>query len=1205
MRKFFLFMMLLFVFVWCAEFDARAQNDRGSIKGTVTDNTGAVVPATQVTAKRVVTSEVFKTKTDSLGMYTLTSLPIGEYTLLFDKNGFKKLDKSNIILQTQHVIQIDASLEVGSASETVTVTTSNPVLEMQTEIGTNMNAQEMTDLPLSVSGGRDITSFAFAVAPNVGGSSWATNVGNSQSFTKSVLIDGTSSDSGIVGQIQESEPSMDAVQEAQVDSTGLRAEDGRSGGGAFLYELKSGTNTFHASTYGFLDNELLNANTWDNKWYLSQCSSTNETCKQTYRRAKDRFQNYGFSGGGKVWRNWFHLKDMYIFAAYEKYDQEDWRENPSGGTVPTTKMLEGDFSELYTAASAAKGSSVCSTSPCPILTGDGITPYKDSAGNTIYYGQIFSPSGLAYPSNMITDTLSSIGSKITSIYKKYYVPTLSGVINNYPSLTNKYPKFTQTQFSIKYDWKLADKDHVASSYIYVLRPRTYASGVLWQNGTRDGGPLTSAYVQTVISNAYRVNETHTFSSSMINNASFTFNAFQNKAKPVNSLVSAADLGIGSVDHTPYFPEIGLNGWPNGVGEDWLGDNYINGYVAYNGIANDTLTKIKGRNLIKLGMEYRELGFNYDNTGGSIEYVFSNNTNAPTNTAVQSYVGYSLANMMLGEVQSATRPVTYSQDSRRKEISLFAQDDFRVSRRLTINADLRWELTRPLHVIGGKWSNFDTKVSNSLYGNIPGTIVWLNHSNDSFETNIDWHQLGPKIGGSYQINNKMVARASLGVNFVPVGWNQYYAVPYGSEDGYIATDMVSEVSDKTPAFNWDNNAYPGVYTAATGPCSKCTSFYSVYGPSSVDPSSDKLAFIDNWFVGFQYELHANSKIEISYMGNSGHNLHDGALNPNNYPKWSTYQTLLKSGHVSDWITSASEAATAGVPYPYSGFKGDAYQAINPFPQVESNTWGGVYFAGSPLGKSGYNAITVEGKKQGGSLNFDFSYNWARSTGNTNTALTEEWSFGKGFQDPYAYNHEATWPYTFQQFKGYLTYSLPLGRGRRYLSNLNHYFNPIVNGWTLGTIVWYGQGTQIGAISSSYSYPGWSGLYTDVVAHPNFKNKFKRWNPAWNPTASGAGTDEESLFVDPKNFSNPTWGNLGNSPSTFKHWRYWNEPTEQLSILKKTPIKGKAVLTLRAEFFNVFNRHFWDSPNLTYGSAYFGHVTGVYGNRTGQVGARFDW
>jgi len=146
-----------------------------------------------------------------------------------------------------------------------------------------------------------------------------------------------------------------------------------------------------------------------------------------------------------------------------------------------------------------------------------------------------------------------------------------------------------------------------------------------------------------------------------------------------------------------------------------------------------------------------------------------------------------------------------------------------------------------------------------------------------------------------------------------------------------------------------------------------------------------------------------------------------------------------------------------------------------------------------------------------------------------------------------------------------------------------------------------------VGSSNYYPGWSAVYTNVASHANFKNVFKRYNPGWNPTASGAGTDDGSLFVDPTIFSNPTYGELGNSPSMFTNWRGWATPQENASLLKKTHFgpDGRYTFTVRGEFFNVFNRHYWDSPNVSYGTAYFGHVTGVSGNRTGQVGARFEW
>jgi len=1185
-----------------------AQSDRGTITGTVTDTSGAVIADVDVVATQTLTGVEFKTVSNHLGFYSLVQLPIGSYHLTFSKSGFKDFQRVGIQLATQHTVQIDAVLQIGAATETVTVTGS-PVLEIQTEVGTNMDAQAMTDLPLSVNGGRDITSFAFAVTPNVSGSQWSTSIAGSQAFTKSVMIDGTSTDSGIVGQIGESEPSMDAIQESQVDTTGLRAEDGRSGGGAFLYEMKSGTNQFHGSSFGFLANEFLNANSWDNNWYLSQCDG-DATCNSEYRRPMNRYQDYGFSAGGPIWKR----RKMFIFGAYERYMQQNWQTTATGGTVPTTRMLTGDFSELLTAAANAKGTTLCPSSPCAIM--NGTTPYTDSEGNTIYYGSIFSPQGTVYSGNIITDTISPIAKKITDIYQKYYVPTTSGVANNYPSLSNNEPWFHQNQLSFKFDWAVSSNDHVAVSYIYNLRKRTCtgtcgssASSALWQTGSHDGGPLTFSLQQTTISNEYRSSETHTFSPTLLNVIAYTFNQFQNKSVPMTTVAGSTtwptQVGLDSVDSLNLFPYINFSGSPNGLGETTIGNYYdTSGYVAYNGIVNDLLTWSKGRHSIKFGMEYRALGFNSDEDGGALKYTFSNNTFAPTTSGVQSYVGSSFANFMLGEAQSANKIVPFVLDSRRKELAFFAQDDIRINNRFNVSADVRWELTRPLHVLDGKWSNFDPTVTSEYYG-VKGAITWLNHPNDSFETYTDWHQIAPKIGASYLITPKLTARGSLGINFVPLGWNGYSGTPYGSAVGFTGTNQVNKVSDSAAAFQWDASNYPGVYTAPTG--ADPSSSYIPWGPASVDPHSRQLGFTENWFAGLQYQLPGNAKIEISYLGNSGRNLHDGALNPKNFPTWSTYQPLAASGKADNWVWDAASAASNGVPYPYAGFSGPAYAALNPFPQVYPNAWSQVAFVNTPIGKSGYNAITVEGVKQRGSLNLDLSYNWSRATGNTSTAFLDTWTFSKGYQDPYKYDWEAHWPYTSQTVKGYLTYGLPFGNGRRFLSGYNRWINYAVSGWTAGTIVSYYNGSQMGAISSSNDYAGWSGVYTDVVSHPNFKNQFKKYDPSWNPTASGAVADSDSLFVDTSNFSNPTFGNLGNSPSMFTKWRGWATPSENASLLKKTRFgsDGRFNVTLRAEFFNVFNRHYWGGPNTNISSAYFGHVTGVSGYRTGQLGARFEW
>jgi len=1195
------FLLLLFagpMAIW-------GQADLSSITGTVTDSSGAVIPAVNVTATQVGTGVQFKALSNNLGFYTLVNLPIGNYTLVFQRAGFRDLNRSGIVIQTQHVQEINATMQVGSEAQTVTVT-GTPVLDIQTEVGTNMNDQALTDLPVSIAGdGRDITSFAFAVTPNVTGGEWVGSIGGSQAFSKSVLIDGTSADSAIVGHIQESEPSMDAIQEAQVDTTGLRAEDGRSGGGAFLYEMKSGTNRFHGAAFGFLQNEFLNANDWLDNWNLSQCASGNTACRDQYRRAYWRYFDYGFSGGGPVWRKWLGLKKMYAFAGFEKYMQADWQANPIGATVPTTKMLNGDFSELLSAAATANG---CTTSPCPIM--NGTTPFKDAAGNTIYYGSIFNRQGNVYPGNIITDPISSIAQNIVKIYQTDYKPTGPGVTNNYPSVLSGDPWFHQKQFSIKYDWDIRSNDRITASYIYTwrLHKNVNPGNSIWQAGSQgDGGPLTFSQNQTTIAPQYRISETHTFSPHLVNFAGYTFNSFYNKAIPTNMSQNwTSAIGLGNIDPLNSFPTINFNGSPNGLGETKLGNATYGGlgYVAYNGIVTDTLSWTKGRHSMKFGTEIRELGFNADSLGGNLTFTFSNNTFAPTNPLVQGFTGSAFANFMLGEVQSASQGVTFNLDSRRKELAFFGQDDIRITRRLTVSADLRWELTRPLNVIGGKWSNFNVTMPNPAYNNLPGADTWLSKSNGSFETYTDWHQLGPKLGLSYQIIPKLVARSSFGINFVPVGWNTWDGIAYDSAVGYQGINHVVEVAPQTPAFDWDKG-YAGVYTAPTGPLS-ANNPYIPWGPSSVDPHTRQLGFTENWFVGVEYELPSSARLEISYMGNSGRNLHDGALVPTNFPTWGNYQPLLASGKVNNWIGGSADATAAGVPYPYQGFTGPAYFAIEPYPQVWSQTYWGIYFSNPPIGQSGYNAFTIEGIKQRGALNFNLSYNYARTTGNTSNAFIDSWSLNYWWQDPYKYKWEAHWPQTSDTVKGYLTYVLPLGQGRKYLSG-SHLLNYFVGGWTAGTIVSYGNGGQLGAVGSTNSYPGWSAVYTNVTPGASFKNQFKKFNPAWNPTAPGAGSDPNSLFVNPGNFSNPTYGQLGNSPTLFSNWRGWAAPSENASLLKRTKFgsDGRYVFTLRAEFYDLFNRHYWSGPNTNFGSAYFGHVTGVSGNRTGQLGARFEW
>jgi hypothetical protein len=360
-------LVVVFIALLLPGIPAWSQVDHGTVTGTITDATGGVIPGVVVTATNPATGSQVTSVSNGAGIYNLVNLPIATYSIRYVKKGYASFDRRGVAIQVQQRAQIDIHMQVGSETQTITVT-ATPVLQTQTELGTNLTSKMVTDLPLTANGGRDITSFAFSITPTVTGNEYSGQVGGSEAFSKAVLIDGTSADSGQTGHIGESEPSMDAVGQFQVDTSGISAEAGRTGGGAFLFTLKSGTNGVHGTAFGFLANEFLNANTWDNDYYRSYYDNTDPANKATYdqqyRTPKSRYFDYGGSAGGPLWRN-----HMFIFGAIERYQQSDFATSNGAQTVPTAAFLSGDFSSLL------------QTNEAPIGT--------DPAGDPIYPGAIF------------------------------------------------------------------------------------------------------------------------------------------------------------------------------------------------------------------------------------------------------------------------------------------------------------------------------------------------------------------------------------------------------------------------------------------------------------------------------------------------------------------------------------------------------------------------------------------------------------------------------------------------------------------------------------------------------------------------------------------------------------------------------------------------------------------------------------------------
>jgi hypothetical protein len=1157
-----------------------AQANRATINGTVKDQQGAVVPAVTVTAKNDATGVDTRSTTDSQGFYSILNLPVGTYTLTFNKTGFMKLDRAGITLITAQVAKIDVSLAIGSANEVVTVTSSAPVVETETsDISADLQVHVITELPMNAAGGRNAENFVFSVMPGVEGNAWSANINGAQAFTKDVKIDGVSITSGVQGDQGEVGPSMEAVEEVNVQTSGASADTASTAGGVESFTIKSGTNQFHGSAFGYGHNEILDANTWSNNYYGLE-------------RAKDRLWDWGFSAGGPVWipKLYNGKNKTFIFGAFEKYQQSDFRMGGvgTGATVPTADFLNGDFSALL----AAGGNT-----PIP--------GFLDGAGNQVYVGSIFDPTtGNLFAGNVIpSGRLSAVSKKIAAIYSQYYKPDSSTLTANelFPSNTN--PTMVHHQYTFRVDHNLTAKNRLSGDYIRMYSPRLLADqGGVWQQGSTDGGPLAYTRTQIVAGNSFRISDSHTFTDNLLNVAAIGYNRFWNGATPPISTNFPPTLGFGDTGAN-NFPRVQFADGVAGVTETSIGNTYGGFYIAGAYILNDTMTWVHGHHTLKFGGEgWRQL-HNQTPATNQLSFSFSGlQTGAPT-TPYKNYVGFAFASFMLGDVQQASETTGILTHGKRSQYALFVQDDFRLNPRLTLNLGLRWDVTSPLTEADGRWTVFNPNVMDTQLG-IKGLEQYANSGSKSFEGDPDYKQFGPHVGFAYQAMSRLVARGSYGITYVPIGLQTWSAVPYGATYGFTGSNAVALNSNFTPAFNWDNG-YPGAFVPGVKDPHVTIQPGVGYAQTIIDPHGLSQGYSHQFNIGVEYAIAKDTRISANYVGNRGRRLHDGNLGTTEATPAATLG-LYQSGTAWDWVSDSASAATAGVPLPFNGFQGYAWQAINQFPQL-AMMWDGVYFVNTHKGKTSYDALQLEAVRRAGKgATFDVSYVLSQSLGNTNNAFTESWTTG-AYQDFSKLDAEAGLPTsgdTRHIVKGYVSYDLPFGHGQRYLAN-NSLANWALGGWKVTGMVRYNSGQPL-FVYASNPYSGLAALYPNVNKSGNFSSQFHKGKFAPYTGSSTPPTGDK--YFTPTLYSQPAYGTLGTGPEVVSANRGFGYADEDMTFLKNTAFgaDGKYRLSFRVEFYNLLNRHYYSNPTTDMTSPQFGYVTGVTGTgRNGQFGARFQW
>ncbi|HYP07001.1 MAG TPA: TonB-dependent receptor [Bryobacteraceae bacterium] len=1159
-----------------------AQQDRGTFTGTVTDPAGAAVPNGRISIVHTQTNAEFRSTTNESGQYTVPNLSVGAYRLRFEADGFKALVREGVTLSVAQVARIDAGLEVGSVSESVQVTAEAPLLQTETpEVGTLLNHRTVTDLPLGFSGGRYAENFAYRLTPGVAGDNWESRINGAPAFSKEVLLDGASASIYIAGHFGESSPSMEALQEFRVQTSGMSAEYGRTGGGVFNFVMKSGQNRFHGSAMGQLHNEWADANTFSNNFYGRE-------------KRRDRRHNSAFSGGGPVLLPGVYdgRDKTFFYAAYERY-----KESFAGGgsprvTLPLPEWWGGDLSRYLTTEVAG----------------------TDALGRTVYRGQIFDPATTRtengrivrdpFPGNMIpANRISQVSRRLGELFQQHYVPTVrdaSGeiaLVNNAFFPVSNQAGFTQDQFSVKVDRFVSEKHRLSGSYVFVNRPRTLLdAGGVWDFNDPEGGPLSRARAQHVQSWYGRASYDWTIASVWLNHLQVGFNRQCNPSTSMHADENGvAALGLQGLAGTSNFPEIAMGG------NDRMTFPTL-GYVQNDLLAAqtwqviDTVSWMKGRHSVRAGVDYKVNYIRGRNASGPAHFNFNA---AVTGVPGINRVGNSFASMLLGQVSSANVPTDVPMGSRYPNLALFVQDDFKVTPRLTVNLGLRWDYSPLPTEQYDRLPNFYATLIDPMWG-LPGALEFAGEGQGrsgvrNFAKS-EWNDFAPRVGVAWQARERTAIRAGYGIFYhgrTPNGWS---GVPWGWKGGFRQENVVPVGLTYQGTFNWDSG-YPGRPVDLPRNPSLASGGGGLYGPVSWDARGGRVGQTHQFNFNIQQELPWQMVFDVGYIGTRSYDILANELRQMNQldPRH-----LGLGADLDQWVTSQAElpasVRAAGGRYPYkdTGAAVVAWQTLLPFPHLE--TWNPVFSAFVPEGAATYDALQVQlNKRFSHGVQFLSNYTFSKTIDNLISAFADTWggnygrpldTYNLGLDRSVSAFDRTHW------IKIGATVDLPFGRRR------------LIGGWTVQYIGNYSSGEPLG-FSSTESAGNFQTNRPVVVK--DARGVQLDWDSAGfdmsqisTPGAAGHKYFDTSVVRDTTRFER------GNAPFRFSNLRTPWFLNEDFSLQKNfVPVETLRV-QFRAEFLNAFNRHRFSGFETNVASPLFGQVTGVSDDRrTVQFGIRADW
>jgi hypothetical protein len=804
-----------------------AQTVTGSVRGTITDPSGAIVTGATVTVTNTATGVNTTAKTNGSGEYSIRFLQIGQYKLTVEASSFSKSSYGPFALEIDQDAQVNVTLKLGQANTSVEVTDQfQPILDTENAtLGETFTENTIRSIPLN---GLDFSQLAVYTpgAVSTGFNSYgsnnsserSTNAGNevsvngSRQQSNNYLLDGQEINENINNTLGYN-PSPEALDQVRVIAANPNAEFGNVNGGTVIAAMKSGTNQWHGSVFGYLKDYKLDANSWSND------NSTPVTPKNPYTATQ-----FGGTFGGPL----FHDK-LFFFIDYLGFRTHSAGETTA--TVPTQAMRDGDLSNLE-----ALGVKLYDTTKIDPVTGKP-TPY---ANNQI---PILNPVAQYLFSNTSAYPLPN---------KAANADDPAGIYNNFIGPSGSFA--TNDQGDVKVDWHFRSRDVMAFRY---------SQGYAADGTTADPLPVQFPSASSYPDHLFAASWVHTFSPAIINifNANYgriRFNSgvttdpsgiFGLKGNQLVGIPSVAQQVAGFSSQS--FAVSGGNGSPTSFGANPTPEIFIDNIFGY----ADSLTWQRGKHLFKFGgsfLRYQQNSF-YPGNDGELGFFNYNGVYSSYNSTPSSFADFLLDrsnDVGVGAVTGRT-------GQRQWRDGIYAQDDWKILSNLTINLGLRWEFDQPIYEVNNKEANLNLQTGAIEYAGVDGASRALYDA--------DYSQFQPRVGFAWQVIPRYVVRGGYGISSYLEGTGANLRLtqnpPFHKDFEEVGT---------SPSTNSDGSYSPGIfYQAANGfptTAVPVTTFYA--WPKNLKPAVTQEFNLTN-----EFQVARNSTFQVGYVGIIGHHLTD--------------------------------------------------------------------------------------------------------------------------------------------------------------------------------------------------------------------------------------------------------------------------------------------------------------------------------------------